>query len=104
LISGSVERAKGLQEHLRPFTLLHDKRGKPLAYRTIKDTRDAACKAAKVENAHIHDIRARALTDAQRNGHDSPKLAGHADRAMTERYIRLRETAAVQGPTRVKAG
>ena len=31
-LRAAVERAKDLHEHLRAFTLVHDKRGRPLAY------------------------------------------------------------------------
>jgi len=36
-------------------------------------------------------MRAKALTDAKRQGLDAQKLAGHASAAMTEHYIKARE-------------
>ena len=39
------------------------------------------------------------LTEAKRQGKDATALAGHADERMTERYIRLRETLVVFGPS-----
>lgn len=39
----------------------------------------------------FHDIRAKALTDANGMGLDAQSLAGHATSAMTEHYIKQRE-------------
>ena len=50
-----------------------------------------ATKLAKVENAHFHDILAKAATDAKKLGMDYQKLLGHTNKAMSDRYIRLRE-------------
>ena len=35
-----------------------------------------------------HDIRAKCLTDADRRGQDAQAIPGHANRSMTERYIK----------------
>jgi hypothetical protein len=43
-------------------------------------------------------MRAKALTDAKRQGYDPQVLAGHTDARMTARYIRLRETPLATGP------
>lgn len=40
---------------------------------------------------HLHDIRAKALTDAKQKGLDAQALAGHASPAMTDHYIKQRE-------------
>jgi integrase len=93
-----VERTKGLGGNIRALTLFYTRRGGVPAYTTVRDQWDAACKAAGVEGAHIHDIRAKSLTDAKRQGLNPTALAGHTSAAMTERYIRARETPVVQGP------
>ncbi|WP_444930244.1 hypothetical protein ACJJIF_21235 [Microbulbifer sp. SSSA002] len=69
------------------------------SYRGIRDACDRGRAKAGVEDTTIHDIRAKSLTDAGRAGIDSQVLAGHASPAITERYIRLRETDNVAGPS-----
>lgn len=93
------EDARALHGNVRAFTLLHNRRGKPPDYRTVRDQWAAACRAAKVKDAHLHDLRAKALTDTKRQGNDAQALAGHASPAMTARYIRLRESPVVAGPS-----
>lgn len=94
----AVDRARGLGGNVVALTLFYNRKGKTPDYRTVKDQWDAACKKAGVENAHVHDIRAKSLTAAKRQGLDATALAGHASAAMTERYIRLRDTPVVYGP------
>lgn len=99
-----VERAKALHGRdgkvraLIP-TLLFNRKRKAPDYGTTKQLWDIARKAAKVEDVHLHDIRAKSLTDAKKQGHDPQALAAHASAAMTERYIRLREMPQVNGPS-----
>lgn len=73
--------------------------GKPPSYGVTKDQWNEAVAAAGISDAHIHDVRAKSLTDARRQGKDAQALAGHSNEAMTERYIRLREGPVVEGPT-----
>lgn len=73
----------------------------PRHYDTVRHSWNAACKAAGVEDARMHDIRAKSLTDADSEGLDAQKLAGHATRAMTERYLRVLRTDRVQSPAKV---
>ena len=47
--------------------------GLPVAYTTVKEAFAAARKLAGVEDATIHDIRAKSLTDAKRQGLDAQK-------------------------------
>lgn len=94
----AVEDARNLTGTVTALTLLRNKRWKAPDYRTIRDQWAAACKAARVKDAHLHDLRAKSLTDAKRQGHDAQALAGHASAAMTARYIRLRESPVVAGP------
>jgi len=94
-----IERAKTLQGTVRSLSLLRGRSNKPPTYRTVVGQWWQACEAAKVEDANLHDLRAKSLTDAKRQGKDATALAGHADERMTERYIRLRETPVVFGPS-----
>jgi integrase len=98
-LEDAVARAKALHRSVVAFTLLHNRRGKAPDYRTVRDQWDRAVLAAGIQDAHIHDLRAKALTDAKREGKNPTALAGHANAAMTDRYIRLRESPVVQGPS-----
>lgn len=98
-LRATVARAKALHGNVQALTLLHNRRGKPPDYSTVKLQWDKARKAAGVPDARIHDLRAKALTDAKRQGFNPQTLAGHTDGRMTERYIRLRETPQATGPS-----
>jgi integrase len=80
-------------------TLLFNRYRKKPNYASVHDLWARACKAAGVLDAHIHDLRAKALTDAERQGKDAQALGAHSTRAMTERYIKLRQTPIVAGPS-----
>lgn len=73
--------------------------GRPIAYSTVKEAFASARKLAGVEDVTIHDIRAKSLTDAKRQGLDAQKLSGHTDARMTARYIRAREIDIAQPPS-----
>jgi len=62
-------------------------RGQRLPYNTVYSAWTEACAAAGVVDANIHDLKHRALTDAERQGKDSRRLGGHSSKAMTQRYI-----------------
>jgi integrase len=94
-----VARAKTLHGNIRALTLLHNRRGKPPDYRTVKLQWDTACAAAGVADAHLHDLRAVALTAARRQGLNATRLAGHSSPAQTERYLRDREEPLASGPS-----
>lgn len=99
-LKAAIERALALPRPVRAMTLFSTIRGaRPYAYRTVRDMWDRACTKAGVQDAHLHDLRAKALTDAQRQGKDPQALGGHSNRAMTERYIRLRATIEATPPT-----
>ena len=97
-LRATVERARTLHGNLRALTLLHNRRGKAPDYSTTKIQWSRACEKASVTDAHIHDLRAKALTDAKQQGFNPQTLAGHTSEAMTDRYIRLREIPQVEGP------
>jgi len=95
----AVERAKRLHGNVHALTLLHGRTGKAPDYRTVALQWKKAADAADVADARPNDIRAKALTDAKRQGKNAQALAGHASEQMTQRYIRQRETPEVEGPS-----
>lgn len=98
-LRAAIDRAKVAGgDNIRAITLFHT-RGKPVSYFSVRDQFDTARKAAGVEDMHIHDIRAKSLTDTKRQGKDAQKLAGHTDAKMTARYIRLREVDQAEPPS-----
>lgn len=97
-----VKQAKALPRPVRGLTLICNRMGKPVDYGTVKDAWAKARKAAGIDDARIHDLRAKALTDAKRQGKDARKLGGHSSQRMTDRYIRLREHEVAEPPTMPK--
>jgi integrase len=97
-LKAAVARARSMQGAVRSLTLLRGRTGKPPIYRSVATQWENACKAAGVEDAHLHDLRAKSLTDTDAQGGDAQALGGHADKRMTERYLRLRKTPVVHGP------
>lgn len=78
--------------------LLRGRWGGPVDYRSVNEQWGRACRLAGVEDAILHDIRAKSATDAKKAGLDATALLGHASPAMTARYLRLRESPVVKGP------
>lgn len=94
-----VARAKALNPKVSALTLLYSRTGKAPEYRSVLAQWHAACKLAKVEDATPHDMRAKAATDTDEAGDSAQNLMGHANAAMTKRYIRRRKTSVVSGPS-----
>lgn len=87
---------------LSPYIFHPRGKGTPYTYKGAADAFADARKLAKVEDVTLHDIRAKAITDAEAEGKDPTALAGHATKAMTERYLRLRRMRTVLGPTSIR--
>jgi integrase len=92
-----VADCKGMGGNVRGMHLLCYN-GAQYQYKTIWKQWDKARKAAGVEDAHIHDLRAKSLTDATKQGLNAMALAGHANQAMTDHYVKQRVIPLVQGP------
>lgn len=75
------------------------KRHKAPRYATVLAQWRAACDAAGVTNANLHDLRAKAATDGDEQGRDVTALLGHANARQTEVYLRKTKVPLVQGPT-----
>ena len=98
----AVAQAKALHKVVRGMHLIHSRKGTPLAYWTVRTLWARATSAAGVEDAHIHDIRAKAATDSRKQGLDSQKLLGHKSALTHERYLRDKEIP-VAIPARIRS-
>jgi integrase len=94
-----VRRAKALNGNIVAMTLLHNRRGKKPDYRTIREQWEKARQAAKVQDAHLHDLRAMSATWARAQGKNPTALMGHRSESQTDRYLRDRQDALVEGPS-----
>lgn len=94
-----VDRAKTLNGNIRALTLLHNRRGKPPDYSTVKIQWDKARSAAGVPDARIHDLRAVAATWARKEGKNATALLAHSSAAQTARYLRDKESPVAEGPS-----
>jgi integrase len=96
----AIEAAMALPRSVRGLTLFCTRRGgQPYAYRTVYDMWKRACEVAGIKDAHIHDIRAKSLTEADRQGKNAQALGGHSSAAMTRRYIRRGDTVVAEPPS-----
>lgn len=98
-LNAAVEAAKRLHGSTPRMYLLGQRNGRIRSYRGVRDLFFRAVARTSVEDAHLHDIRAKSLTDAKRQGLNPQILAGHTTEAMTLRYLRSRETDVVTGPS-----
>lgn len=98
-LRSTVQAAKALQGDVLTMSLLAGRSRKPPRYRTVVGQWWQACEAAGVADANLHDIRAKAATDAKAQGIDAQELLGHTDAKMTAGYIRAQGIKTVRGPT-----
>ena len=100
-----IARAKAIPRKVRPLTLFCSRGGKPVSYFSVRDAFSELRKATGIEGVTIHDIRAKSLTDADREGKSAQALGGHTDARMTARYLRGRLPKIAHAPTMpIKAG
>lgn len=97
----AIGQARALHRSVKGFHLFHTRQGKPFSYWTIRTLWLRATTSAGVEDAHIHDIRAKAATDAKAQGLDSKSLLGHASESAHLRYLRGKETPVAE-PVRIR--
>jgi integrase len=89
----AVARAKALSPNISALTLLHNRRGKTPDYKTVRDQWDKARIAAKVEDATLHDLRAKAASDKD-SIESAQALLGHASSETTKRVYKRNLTRA----------
>ncbi|MCK6412678.1 MAG: tyrosine-type recombinase/integrase [Azonexus sp.] len=90
-LKAAIDTARALHQSVKGLTLFHTHQGKPFAYWTVRTLWDRAITAAGVQDVHIHDICAKAATDAKAQGLDSKTLLGHASKSAHSRYLRSKE-------------
>jgi len=94
-----IDRTRKLHDKVKGLTLFHGRGGKPYSYFGISAMFRRALAKTEVKDFHIHDIRAKSLTDAKNQGLDAQKLAGHKSSAMTDHYVKARMVEQVDPPS-----
>lgn len=89
----AVASAKKTSTNIKGMTLYSNRRGKAWSYSSINKMWLEAMRSVGIENARIHDIRAKSATDAKQQGLDSQKLLGHSTESSHNRYLRSKEIA-----------
>lgn len=97
-LRAAVERARRLHR-TTPLYLLGQRNGRMRSYTAARDLLRRAARSAGVADVGWHDIRAKAITDAKRQGLNAQALAGHTTEQQTVRYLRGRETTVARGPS-----
>lgn len=92
-----IDQAKKIPRPVRGLFLLCTQKGQPYKYSTLLSWWERATEKAGIEDAHFHDIRAKAATDGKHEGIDYQALLGHSTKAMSDRYVKI-ETAQVVEP------
>ena len=97
-----------LEENIRAARRLHGRitltylpgqiNGKIRSHKSVRDLLQCYVDKAGLDDIHLHDLRAKAITDARMQGHDPQALAGHATEAQTGRCLRDKEIPLVYGP------
>lgn len=94
-----IDRAKSLPRKTRGLTLFCSRTGRPVSYDTMKMAFRELRTKTGILDVTIHDIRAKSLTDADKEGKSAQTLGGHTDARMTARYLRGRLPKIAQAPT-----
>jgi integrase len=97
-----AEARKAHGNVLSPYVWHPRGKGTAYSYWSARDAYRRSCARAGVKDTTLHDLRAKSLTDANQEGSDATKLAGHSSPAMTKRYLRLKQTVVVSGPKNIR--
>lgn len=98
-LAAALQRAR--ERPILGLFVVANARGRPITRNMLSHAWLAARTAAGVPDAQFRDIRALSAKAAKEGGQDYQALLGHTTRAMSERYIKSRETARVE-PVRRK--
>lgn len=100
-----LARAKALQANVASLYVICGPDGAKWKTGQVRSRWDTACRRAGVDNAHMHDIRARAGSDVEAEGglKAAQSLLGHKNPRTTEIYLRDKRVAVVRPLARKKA-
>jgi integrase len=98
-LRAAIDVAKAYGGNVKGATVLCDHRGAPVKYSRVHMQWVRACILAGVDDAHLHDLRAKAGSDTKAEKGDSMALLGHKSEASHARYMRGLDVPVVQ-PTR----
>jgi len=99
----AISQARALAGNVRGITLFSNQKGGAASYYTIRDQWAKATATAGVDDVHLHDLRAKAGTDAKAAGQDSKALLGHKSESSHARYLRGLEIPVVEPLRREKS-
>src|SRR5690606_39164377 len=99
-----VDRAKDADYKIKSLRyLLSGRAGTMRKHSNVWRTFKTAARSVGIDDVTLHDLRAMAGTEADRQGVDPTALLGHTDRRTTQIYLRDRSAKLVSGPSRVKS-
>lgn len=98
-----LAHAKALQARVGGLYVLMN-RGKPFDKDSLGYLWTKACRAAGVEDAHFHDVRAMAATAVDAAGDNAQRFLGHSDPKTTRNYLRGRAVIVVKPLRRSSPG
>lgn len=99
----AIDRAKIMNpKGVTPIYLLGLSSGKIRSYKGVSDLFARARTQANVLDVTLHDIRAMALTRADKMGLDAKSLAGHSTEQQTKTYLRDKSAIEVVGVGSIK--
>lgn len=84
-VQAAVDRAKALPGSIRGLHVVCNRQGKPYSEGTISKAFQDALRAAGIQDARFHDIRAKSASDERETATDR---LGHESAASTPRYLR----------------
>jgi integrase len=96
-LSTALKAARGLwrsaarrksRENIRSLYVLHNRAKQPYTTSGFQSLWQRTVKKSGVPDIHFHDLRARAITDAENRRSDGADLAGHTDPRTTRRIYR----------------
>lgn len=97
-LRAAVRAAQALHGRVASLYVVKGRGAAPLSYQPVWRDWQNACEAAGVADSRLHDLRAMAGTEANREGKNAQALLGHASARMTAQYLRDRDVPIVQGP------
>jgi len=99
----AIQRAKKLHlKHVTPIYLLGQRNGRIRGYSGVKDLFNRAKTKAGIKDLTLHDIRAMALTKADKMGLNAKALAGHSTEQQLNTYLRDKTAVVVEGVGSIK--